>query len=140
MHCVFCGKMLFSQNETTKKDFHTCSKRQRAKIKPNQNRNEEKEKKKSFYIVQRSFIGLSTLFPVRMAFIVINIDTHVDIFSFWCRSPSAELKSDTSVRLRCQNVQRTPINQQSHFGSFTAFHSKLKTYHCWLTNSCMSCY
>lgn len=90
--CI-CGKMAFgfiktkTKTKTWKKDFHTWLKRQRIGEK-------SKHQKKSSHCVSLNamclFIGLGTLFSVPMAFIVINIDTHVDIFSFWCRSPGID--------------------------------------------------
>lgn len=90
LHCVFVVKwhlVLLKQKPKQKQDFHTWLKRQRIGEK-------NQHQKKSSHCMSLNamclFIGLGTLFSVPMAFIVINIDTHVDIFSFWCRSPGID--------------------------------------------------
>lgn len=74
------------------------------------------------------FICLSTLFSFWLAFIVINIDTHVDIFSVVCRI--AQAQKSTSCLIAMSNTQTSGNNCAWFVSSLLAFTHKMKTYHC----------
>lgn len=114
-----------------------------------------RETEKRVSTVMCLFICLSTLFSFWLAFIVINIDTHVDIFSLSCRSQAQQSASCLIAMSNTQNMHtHTHTNPNRPTPNGNSRHSteansrmpvtlhrrqhKMKTYHCRLTNSFVS--